>query len=234
LLRSAHAVKFGVELEDNLYSDSGTFSLISRTADSVYDWGENYGFERVHNRVPTLYAEDAWEVNRRVRVSAGVRWEAQHMTSDVGPARTIASEIAPRLGVVYEPGKLGSQRLFASAGRFYEQVAPLAVIFWNSTGAQLSREYPQSPLVDSSNGVENSPPINFSAVPATADLWGQYYDQLSLGYERQVGGDFKIGARGTYRVLRWVLEGQLQRRIALPCPRHARERAPSRVAHPVH
>lgn len=206
LLRSTHSVKLGAEYEDNLYSDSGTVSIISRSDVSVYDWGENYRFEHVHNRVPTLYVQDAWEVNPRFRVSAGVRWEAQHMTGDVGPARTIASEFAPRFGVVYQPGELGSQRVFASAGRFYEQVAPLALIFWNSTGAQLSREYPQNPLVDSSNGVLLAPPINFGAVPATPDLVGQYYDQLGVGYERRVGDAFKVGAHGTYRVLRWVLE----------------------------
>lgn len=205
LLRRAHSVKVGAEFEDNLYADSGTLSTVSRSATNAYDWGINTGFSRVHNRVPTLYAQDTWEMNRRLRASVGVRWESQHLSGEVGPSRTIANEIAPRLGVVYEPGRLGSQRLFASAGRFFEQVAPLAVIFWNAVGVQRSREYPQNPLVDSANGVDNSPPIEFGAVPATDDLVGQYYDQVEAGYER-LAGAFKIGVHGTYRVLGWVLE----------------------------
>ena len=200
-----HTLEVGTEYEDNMYADSGTGSGITRSAASVYDWGVNTGFSRVHNRVPTLYVQDAWQASRRLRVSAGVRWEAQYLTGDVGPARTIASEIAPRFGIVYQPGELGSQRLFASAGRFYEQIAPLALIFWNSTGVQLSRAFPQNPLVDSANGVDNSPPIDFGAVPATADLVGHSYDQSVFG--TKAGGDtFKIGVHGTYRVLRWVLE----------------------------
>jgi hypothetical protein len=205
LLRSSHAVKLGAEYEDNLYSDSGTGSTIRRLPDNVYDWEIVTGFTRGHNRVPTLYVQDAWEVNRRLRVSAGVRWEAQHLSGEVGPPRTIASEVAPRFGVVYEPGELGSQRLFASAGRLFEQVTPVALLFWNSTLVQLIREYPQNPFVDSSNGVVLSQ-IDFSAVPATEDLIGQYYDKLSVGYERRVGAAFKVGVHGTYRVLRWVLE----------------------------
>jgi hypothetical protein len=203
LIESAHSVKLGAEYEDNLFSDSGTLSTISRS-DAAYDWGVNSGFSRTHDRVPTLYVEDVWGLNRRLRVSAGVRWEAQHLSGEVGPPRTVASEIAPRFGVVYELGKLGSQRLFASAGRFFEQVAPLALEFWNGSGEVVIREYPQNPLVDSTNGATL---LRFGFVaPATRGLVGQYYDQVNIGYERRLGDAFKIGAHGTYRVLRWVLE----------------------------
>ena len=203
LLESAHAVKLGAEYEDNLFSDSGTLSNISRSG-VAYDWVVNRGLSRTHNRVPTLYVEDAWGLNRRLRVSAGVRWEAQYLSGEVGPPRTVASEIAPRFGIVYELGELGSQRLFASAGRFFEQVAPLALEFWNGSGGVVIREYPQNPLVDSANGVTL---LQFGFVaPATRGLVGQHYDQVNIGYERRLGDAFKIGAHGTYRVLRWVLE----------------------------
>lgn len=126
------------------------------------------------------------------------------MSGAVGPTRAIATELAPRFGVVYQPGTLGSQRVSASAGRFFEQVAPAAILPWNSNGVELIRGYPQNPLVDSSNSV----PLfraDFEA-PATRHLVGQYYDQLTVGYERRVWGAFKVGVQGTYRVLRWVLE----------------------------
>jgi len=211
LLAGVHAWKFGAEFEDNRFAEGGIYSQISHLPDTanhdtVYVWFENYGHEHVRNRVPTVYVEDAWEVSPRFRVSAGLRWESQHMTGDVGAARTIANELAPRLGLVYELGASGSQRLFASAGRFYEQIPLWAVIFWNSTGAQLVRQYPQNPLVDSSNGSFVSPPINYGAIPATPDLLGQSYDQLTVGYDRALGGSIKVGAHATYRVLHWALE----------------------------
>lgn len=204
-LGNGHAVKLGVEYEDNAYSDSGTISIISRTADSVYDWSVNPGFSHVHNLVPTAYIQDAWQVGPRLLISAGLRWEAQHMSGQVGPRRTIASEVAPRLGLVYEPGELGSQRLFASAGRFFEQVAPVAMIFWNATGVATTERFPQNPLVDSRNGVVLSR-TDFGTIPATGDLKGQYYDQVSLGYERRVLAVYKVRVQGTYRLLRSVLE----------------------------
>lgn len=211
LLTARHSWKFGVEFEDNRFAEGGIYSEIARLPDTVhhdtvYVWSENYGHERVRNRVPTLYIQDAWEVTPRFRVSAGLRWESQHMTGDVGPARTIASELAPRLGLVYELGAPGSQRLFASAGRFYEQIPLWAVIFWNSTGAQLFRQYPQNPLVDSTNGVYLSPPFTYGQIPATRDLQGQSYDQLTVGYDRALHGAIKVSTHVTYRLLRWAIE----------------------------
>jgi len=204
LLRSAHAVKVGAEYEDNGFSEAAGASSVSRIDDSTYVWFEFPLSARVHNRVPTLYAEDAWELTRRLRLSAGLRWEAQHLSGAVGPARTIATELAPRLGVVYQLGELGSQRLFASGGRFFEQVKPSTLNFWNGSGTARLRVYRTNPLVDSTNGlVLQTVPF---VLPATQDLIGQYYDQLGIGYERRLGNAYKIGAHGTYRILRWVLE----------------------------
>ncbi len=204
LLAPGHAAKFGIEFEDNFYADSGWFSLVTRTASNVYDWEQSYGYSRLHNRVPTVYAQDAWELSPRLRISAGVRWEAQYLTGQVGPPRTIPSELAPRLGVVYQPGVLGSQRLFASAGRFYEQFYPQSLIFWNSVGFNSGATYPQNPLVDSSSGVQSG--RDSTLIPATNNLVGQSYDAVVVGYERRLGSAFKIGVTATDRWLRWVLE----------------------------
>jgi hypothetical protein len=136
----------------------------------------------------------------------GLRWEAQYISGNAGPNRTVPRELAPRLGAVYAPGEAGTQRLFASAGRFYEQVVPYSVSVWNGSGVQSIREYPQNPLVDSANGVLLGLLDLTAGAPLTTRLLGQYYDQLSLGYERRLGNMFKFGAVGTYRILGWVLE----------------------------
>jgi hypothetical protein len=42
--------------------------------------------------------------------------------------------------------------------------------------------------------------------PEIKDLEGQHYDEFSLGYERLIGKNFKIGLRGTYRSMRQIIE----------------------------
>ena len=215
LLRSTHTIKFGAEYEANTFSDDVRLSLISRSADSVYDWLEQLITARVRNRIPTLYAQDAWEVNQRLGSAPGCAREAQHLSGDMGPSRTIQSEFSPRFGVVYQLGELGSQRLFASAGRFFEQVKPFGQIFWNGGGSLFIREFPLNPLVDSANGVVLAQ-LDFTAVPVTPDLVGQYYDQIAVGYERRVGTALRIGVHGTYRVLRWAIEDGVAPGIGVP------------------
>ena len=205
LPRGAHTLKLGAEYEDNTFSSDLVFSQVSRGAEDAYEWVELRTSGRVHNRVPTLYAQDTWEASERLRISAGLRWEAQYLSGAAGPSRTIGAEFAPRLGIVYQLGEVGSQRVFASAGRFFEQVKPLGQIVWNGSGSQLIRAFPQNPLVDST-GAEVLAQLDFTSVPATPDLKGQYYDQFTLGYERRLGASFKVGAHGTFRLLRWVVE----------------------------
>ena len=205
LLRGAHAVKLGAEFENNSYSDDIVTSLISRVDTDVYDWIQQRIEGRVRNRVPTVYAQDAWEAHPRLRVSAGLRWAAEHMSGDAGPSRTIGSELSPRLGVVYQPGELGSQRLFGSAGRFFEQVKPFGQVIWNAEGSTTIREFAQNPLADSAGGVLLSE-FDLSAVPVTPGLRGQHFDQFTVGYERRIGRALQVGIRGTHRVLRWAIE----------------------------
>ena len=202
--RGAHTIKVGAEYEVNAFSGATAGSWVTRLSDNLYEWGYVPLTLHLKNRVPTVYAQVAWAVTPRLGLSAGLRWESQHLTGRVGSARTVAMETAPRLGLVLQPGKLGSARLFASAGRFYEQVPPLAALFWNSQGYELVRDFPQNPMVDSSNGTLL---LRFDAtVPPTPTLLGQSYDQFSIGYERRVGASYKLGVRGNYRILRWVIE----------------------------
>jgi hypothetical protein len=207
LSRGTHDLKVGVEYEDNRTHTpiAGAFSVILRLSATDYQWFQQEVTGSIRNQVPTAYIQDGWSVTRRLRVNAGVRWEAQHISGSVGPDRTIL-ELAPRLGVVYQPGKPGSRRLFASASRFFEQIPVIGGAFWNMASGWRTRAFAQNPLVDSANGsVSNSAALP-DGFPASPDLRGQYYDQLSVGYERRLGYAFKVGVRGTFRTLRWAVE----------------------------
>ena len=203
LWRGPHTLKVGAEYESNRTSEVVHGSVVTREADSLYDWWETFLHSDVHNRVPTLFGQDSWEVTPRVRLDAGLRWESQHI-SGAGPTRIVPIELAPRLGIVLQLGTPGTARLFGSAGRFFEQVPALSAIWWNGQGFYQDRNYTVNPLADSTRA-DTLQRLVVPVRPSPA-LLGQYYDQLAIGFERRLGTEFKLGLRGSYRVLRWVIE----------------------------
>ena len=207
----AHSVKLGAAYEDNFADETFDVGLgelggfIIRTSESSYTWQKALTVGRAHNRIPTLYLQDGWQANRRLRLNAGLRYEAQYLTgSDGKVAQSITGELQPRIGAIYLPGRLGSQRVFASWGRYYEQVPLVLATTSYGEGNLLLIDYPQNPLVSEAGA--DTLQIALGGSPRVEDLRGQSYDEATLGYERSLGTDFKVGARGIYRRLRWAIE----------------------------
>lgn len=207
-----HSLKLGAEYEDNFADERFSVGLnapggfILRANDSSFTWQKFDLRGRVHNRIPTLYAQDSWQLERRLRLNAGLRWEAQYLIGDDGKlAQPITGEFQPRVGAIYMLGELGTQRLFGSWGRFYEQVpAVLATSYYGAPSQLLLIGYPQNPLVSTAGA--DTFAIAVGGAPRVNGLHGQSFDEVTLGYERQVGRLFKIGARGIHRRLRWAIE----------------------------
>jgi carboxypeptidase family protein len=205
LLATGHTIKLGAEYEDNAIRNDARLSYATKLSDTAYFWIREVLHSNAHNDVPALYVQDAWEVDRRLLVNFGVRWEGQFMAGDTGVARWIAPELAPRLGVVFEPGTLGRQKVFGSYGRFFEEIPLEAPGVWAGLNTLIVTAYRQNPLADTSGGVVQV----YSAGAGTApdrSLKGQQYDEWSLGYERLLGNAYRIAVQGTYRTLRWVVE----------------------------
>ncbi|MGH7702747.1 MAG: hypothetical protein ACREMO_06610, partial [Gemmatimonadales bacterium] len=110
----------------------------------------------------------------------------------------------PRVGVVYLPGELGSQRLFGSWGRFYEQLPLVLATVYYGEGSQILITYPQNPLLDPTGADTLAIPIG--GAPRVDGLRGEYFDEITIGYERRVGRQFKAGVRAIQRSLRWAIE----------------------------
>jgi Carboxypeptidase regulatory-like domain len=206
----AHAIKLGLEYEDNFSANDARANWIERHDDNPslpYTWVRDSGSGRAHNRIPTVYGQDSWRITRRLRLNAGLRWEGQYFEGTNGRlAQTITDQIQPRAGVIYSPGELGTQRLFASWGRFYEQVPVLLATTYYGEAQQISIAYPQDPRV-STAGADTS--AFTLGAPRVDGLQGQSYDEVTVGYERQIGRHFKAGARGIHRALRWAIEDGL-------------------------
>jgi len=208
VLAGSHVVKLGAEYEANVLAYDLLASFVWLDLDGagqpVYSWIRNSQHARGHISVGTAYAQDSWEVTRRLLLTLGLRWEGQFLSGDTGIARWIAPELAPRLGVVFQPGDLGVQKVYASVGRFYEQMPMWTTLGWVGLFSQKFGTFPQNPLVDTTGGVV----VGAAQAGEAPDrnLRGQHYDEVTAGFERRLGRDYRVGLRGTYRTLRWVLE----------------------------
>lgn len=204
-----HALKAGLEYEDNLY-DQSTYNSVNpggilRVAAAAYTTFYSAWRGKVHNRVPSVFVQDAWQITKRFGINAGLRWDGQYFVgSDGNVAQTITDQFQPRVGFTYQLGALGSRKLFGSYGRFYEQVPTLFSGIYHINLIQFFVNYDHDPRLDPTGGDSTS----FSQVvsPEVNGLRGQHFDEFVLGYEQQLWDQFKVGVRGLYRNLREVIE----------------------------
>jgi hypothetical protein len=104
-------------------------------------------------------------------------------------------------------GAPGSQKLFGSYARFYEQVPLVLPGFYYSPHVLFRLIYDHDPRVDPSGADTIINPFSSAPVAEPAhDLEGQSVDEFALGYERAIGRELRVGLRGVYRALRWALE----------------------------
>jgi hypothetical protein len=140
-------------------------------------------------------------LSERFCVNAGIRWDPQFMiASDGTVAQEILGGVGPRLGIIYQPGIIGSQKITASLGRFYQPVSlNLSSAYHIKRVNTYDVFYAQDPRVDTAGAVYYPGVISF--VGNVRGLEGQYYDEVTLGYENEISPGLRIGIRGSYRNL---------------------------------
>lgn len=210
-----HGLKVGAEYEDNRFDEWSDQSAepgspggtLVRYDETTWGWGRGRTDVTLQNRVPTVYAQDAWRVSDRLTLNLGLRWEGQYLTTASGDAaQSFTDQWQPRAGAVYLLDREGSHRLFGAYGRFYEQLPLSASLSYYNDEATRFFElgYDHDPRLDPSGGDTN---FVFSPVSqARRDLRGQSFDEFSLGWEGTVGPGLRAGVRGVVRRLRWALE----------------------------
>jgi Carboxypeptidase regulatory-like domain len=212
---SSHIIKAGIAYEDNFVDDrtinkggiSGNYpNPIMYAQDSLWIgwWGDKD--VRVHNRVPSIFLQDSWRVIKRFRINAGIRWDGQFLVGSNGKvAQKILNQWQPRLGLTYQPGEIGSQKIYGSYGRFYEQLPLIFISTYAADDINQKKYYFHDPRINPDDAFFIAP--NSSGIqPEVANLEGQYYDEFILGFERRIGDEYKIGIQGVYRNLGEVVE----------------------------
>jgi hypothetical protein len=206
LALNTHVLKIGVEYEDLFFDDKSDFSVVMRYVDTVFTWFRNVGSSNVHNRAPAVYLQDSWPLTDRLRLNLGLRWDGQYFVNGNGEvAQSITDQFQPRFGFTYLLGELGTQKLFGSAGRFFEQIPVQPIGSWYGTWCQSIVNYSHNPLIDSRGG-DTSSVVYGTPMPNVPGLRGEYFDEVSLGYEHLLMAEYKFGIRGVFRILRSAIE----------------------------
>ena len=210
ILIGKNSLKGGLQYEENTYNDSiqnhPSGYYIQKRNDSLYKVFYSFGDGgTVRNRVLSAYAQDSWQISDRLTLNPGIRWEAQFMVSSQGKLwQSITNEYQPRIGIIYQPGEIGTQKIFASYGRFYEEIPLVFVTRYGSISPIIEIDYNHNPLLNPSGG--DTSRIFTSILPKVSNLKGEYFDEYLIGYERELLKHFKLTLKGTYRYLPQTIE----------------------------
>ena len=212
---SRHTVKVGMEYEDNLLDqrNDGTGEhgappgFIARIGGSTWIWDRGLGGGKFHNRIPLSMPRTQWRIGARVTLNAGLRWEGEYLSHAGGRVvQSFADEWQPRVGFTYQLGELGTQKVSGSFGRFYEQVPLDFLTAYDADFAGGSHMvFAHDPRIDPS-GADSIVPFGAPETQPGRYLKGQYFDELTLGYDRAIAQESRMGLHGMYRTLRWAVE----------------------------
>ena len=159
----------------------------------------------------TVYLQDRWEVLSNLTLNVGVRWDRQEIFDRFGDrVIDLADDYAPRLGVIFDPGKDGRSKLFASYGLYYEQIPMDLVIrsFAQERQARIVNYDPTSTAPDPAAEAEfgESGILGGFFEPADPNLENQHIEELVLGYQRELAPDWSASVKGIWREYGQVIE----------------------------
>ncbi len=164
------------------------------------------------HKVTTAFLQDRWSVNDKLVVTYGVRWDRQQIIDASGIVQIdLKKDYAPRLGFVFDPSGKGSEKLYGSVGRFYEEI-PMDLVI-------RSYSYERQPRIINYSPTSTTPDPQAEAdfglqsailgglqTPADPDLQNQYLNEYLMGYEREVRPNLSLGVKGIYRKYGQVVE----------------------------
>ncbi len=136
-----------------------------------------------------VYAQDSWQLSDRVVLDYGARYEYQEIISN--------TDFSPRLGVAWDVTGDAKTKVYANAGRFMERVYDRYLEWGSQPGGRYSIVMsPQGPLADG-EGI----PVGTFGYRILGDNPTPYADVWSVGIERLLGRDYRVGASYTDKKL---------------------------------
>lgn len=200
-----HELKAGAEYRNNHQDiDHYRVDKITRYSDTSFSLIDQHARGQIQNRIASLFAQDSWRIGSRVVFNYGVRWAREDLRGEsTGVVQHLNDEWQPRLGFIYQAGRLGTQRIYGSAARYYQELPTGGVSYWTLGNALSLCDYDHDPRIDTSGG--NC--LNLPSSPTVfAPFNGYNFYDYSLGYQRQLGQRHRVGVRGNYRTLGDMIE----------------------------
>jgi hypothetical protein len=206
LTQGDHTIKMGLEYRNNLLDSDVEAYVVHLYSPTFYQIVDISWKGKVANRIPSVFLQDSWRISKAFRLNAGLRWDGQFlMDSDGNLAQRITDQFQPRVGIVYSPGEAGSQKFFGSVGRFYQDISTFLSSNGHSEGLRYNISiFDHDPRMDPTGGQSIS--FGGALYDEEEGLKGQYFDEVTLGYERLIGKNYKLGLRGIYRTLGRLIE----------------------------
>ena len=202
-----HVLKSGLEYLDNTLSSQTHFSGFWKYSDSSYIAIFDNHSGTVGVRIPSAFVQDSWDVSSQWHINAGIRWDGQYIVnSDGNVSQKILGQFQPRVGLIFSPKDDGTQKFFASYGRFYQQLSTAVLAFFYLKDLRTYvPAYDHDPRSDPT-GADTLFLFVGHFQEEIANLKGEYTDEFSLGYENEISREFRISTRGIYRTLGSGLE----------------------------
>ncbi|MEE8183866.1 MAG: TonB-dependent receptor, partial [Acidobacteriota bacterium] len=178
----------GINRSDDIIVDISAF--YGTPAYYTYD----YGAPEITDRSETdwnIYVQDTWVPNRNWTVEAGLRAERQEIIGDLN--------VAPRLGVAFDPNGRGNTKFFGNWGRYYDSVFLDFIDFQNSDGLTISCTGPCAYFAG---------PYVYDYV-VDGKMETPHKDSWSIGIEQVLPFDMKVGLSYT----EWNGKNQLRTSI---------------------
>lgn len=202
-----HAIKAGIGYQRPLIDNINTLFSIRKRSDTDYRVSrfDLSGKAWVHTL--SAFLQDTWMITRDLRIAGGLRWDGEFVVASNGELKMrLLRQFQPRLGVVFMPGGNESHKLFATAGRYEEDLMAYAsTLYFIDGGYQVLMRFNHDPRQNPAGGDTTSNFIT-TVLPGVDDLYGQYYDEVRLGYEQLLARDLKITLQGTFRTLKQAID----------------------------
>jgi outer membrane receptor for ferrienterochelin and colicin len=160
----------------------------------------------------TAYLQDRWTVLPGLTVNAGVRWDRQEIIDASGVTRiTLDDDFAPRLGVIWNPGRDRKTKVFGSYGLYYEEI-PMDLVIRSFSFERQPKVYNFDPVgivpdpAAEALLAEESGIFGGFTEPTDPDLENQHVREVLVGAEREVMPGLAVGAKYIYRDYGKVIE----------------------------